>query len=372
MDNYPNIKNEYLVNDSIEITNEITNYFVSYLEWGNNMVNFIQNKSNNYVDVPLSFYPIAKNIRFVSSHMINNILNNKKSVIFNTNRHNEQIFWENELNRGPINPWLWCRGRILDENNKIKENYTNHEGWTYYFDSFSKESLSNNNYTEKTYIEPEEKYKMFFLYLACLKYTFVLNDKYLNMIKEYKEKVNWPDNSKILAVQIRRGDVSTKSGSKSCREYFSLNDYIEKIDKLLEKNNYDYIYISTDSEISELENDIKLVRPNWKLIFLPFKREDFFRMDENASILNNGYYQAQELEDSCRLNPDKIPFIVDTGLMDLYFISICQGYISTMSESEFSKLGWFLQIIEQKKITPYINMNTKKLNFDEKDALLLF
>ena len=212
---------------------------------------------------------------------------------------------------------------------------------------------------------------MFFLYLSCLKYTFILNDKYLNMINEYKKKVNWPDNSSILAVQIRRGEVCTKNGSKSCREFFSLNDYIEKIDKLLEKNNYDYIYISTDSEIDELKEEIHSLRPNWKLIFLPFKRENFFRMDEETELLDNGYYIVQDLEDSCRLHPEKIPFIVDTGLMDLYFISICQGYISTITESEFSKLGWFLQIIKQKKITPYINMNTKILNFDERDSLLL-
>jgi hypothetical protein len=304
--------------------------------------------------------------------MINNILNNKKSIIFNKIRKKENISWENELNRGPINPWLWSRGRIYDENNKIKENYTNYEGWTCYFNSFSNQSFINDRFIEKEFIEPEEKHKMFFLYLACLKYTFILNDKYLNMIKEYKEKVNWPNNSKILAVQIRRGEVCTKSGSKSCREFFSLNDYIEKIDKLMKNNNYDYIYISTDSEISKLENDIKLVRPNWKLIFLPFKRENFFRMDENASISDNGYYIPQDLEDSCRLHPENIPFIVDTGLMDLYFISICQGYISTITESEFSKLGWFLQIVKQEKITPFINMNSKKLNFDEKDSLILF
>lgn len=80
MDNYPVIKQEYLFEN-----NNISFYqnFNKNLQWGNNVINFIQNKSTVYDDLPLSFYPIAKNIRFVASYMLNNINNYKKSIIFN-------------------------------------------------------------------------------------------------------------------------------------------------------------------------------------------------------------------------------------------------------------------------------------------------
>jgi hypothetical protein len=78
-----------------------------------------------------------------------------------------------------------------------------------------------------------------------------------------------------------------------------------------------------------------------------------------------------DLEVFCTLEPDRIPFIVDSGLADLYFISMCQGYISTISVSEFSRCGWFLQLAVQGKLTPYINMNKEILDMTKKDKLLL-
>ena len=79
------------------------------------------------------------------------------------------------------------------------------------------------------------------------------------------------------------------------------------------------------------------------------------------------------MEDSCRQYPETIPFIVDSGLADLYFISICNGYISTLGESEFSRCGWYLQMAKQGILTPYIDVNSDKLPLDmnQLDKLLL-
>jgi hypothetical protein len=71
------------------------------------------------------------------------------------------------------------------------------------------------------------------------------------------------------------------------------------------------------------------------------------------------------------MEPNRIPFVVDSGIADLFFISQCKGYISTISVSEFSRCGWFLQIATQKKITPYIDMNNDILDVSKKDKLLL-
>ena len=350
MEKYPLFQKEYLLKNKTELNNNFKNninYFI-------NKINKIQNENNNLKEeIPLTFYPIAKNIRIVSSFMALNIINNKKSFIDNKARDDEEEYWIKNKNMKNWYPWLWAR-------NRIKNNFTCKEGWNFYFDSFNDKKI--NLKKEKYCLEPPENLKLFFNYLSCIKYTFDLNKIYMDKIEKIAEEIKWPLNSKILAVQIRRGETCNKEGTISDRPYFTLEQYIDKIDIMMEKNSYNYIYISTDS--NEEIDKIKNIRPKWKLLYLPIKREDFFRLkgDSVSSLI--------DLEVNCSNNPDKIPFIVDTALYDLYFISKCQGYISTMSISHFSLLGWYLQIAEQEKITPYINMNTEPLDMTNKNLLL--
>lgn len=349
MDNYPIFNKEYLN----EISDNITNNFKKYLHYTNDYVNKIQKESKKYNEIPLTFYPIAKNIRIVSSFMVKNILNGEKSYIDNKARDGEEDYWINGKNMESWYPWLWARGRI-------DNNYTNKEGWLYYFDSFN-EKIDINLESNET-LKPPDNLELFFLYLSSVKYTFKLNESYKKIINNLFYKINWPSDSKILAVQIRRGETCSKNCKISDRPCFDLDQYIEKIDLMLSQNNYEYIYISTDSD-EEIEI-IKLKRPNWKLLYLDINRKLFFRLNgESVSSL-------VDLEVSCSKNIDNIPFIVDTALYDLYFISKCQGYISTMSISHFSLLGWYLQISEQEKLTPYINMNIETLDMTKKNLLL--
>jgi hypothetical protein len=349
MDNYPIFNKEYLN----EISDNTTNNFKKYLHYTNNYINKISKESTKYSEIPLTFYPIAKNIRIVSSFMVKNILNGEKSYINNKAREGEEDYWINCKKMETWYPWLWARGRI-------DNNYTNKEGWLYYFDSFN-EKIDINLESNET-LKPPDNLELFFLYLSSVKYTFKLNESYKKIINNLVYKINWPSDSKILAVQIRRGETCSKNCKISDRPCFDLDHYIEKIDLMLSQNNYEYIYISTDSD-EEIEI-IKLKRPKWKLLYLDINRKLFFRLNgESVSSL-------VDLEISCSKNPDNIPFIVDTALYDLYFISKCQGYISTMSISHFSLLGWYLQISEQEKLTPYINMNIEPLDMTKKNLLL--
>jgi len=353
MNNYPIFEKEHL-----KIKND---NFIYYCNWANKFAQNVQFNSKNKKEVPLTFYPIAKNIRLPSSHMIQNILENKASFIDNNPRQGDISHWQNFLKRGNWYPWLWARGRI-------EGNYKNIDGWKFYFDSFTEKH--HKIYNNQEVKEPPNNQKIFFLYLACIKYTFQLNGKYMKIMNDYKKEMGWPTDKKILAVQIRRGETCTKDCSKGDREVIKLEKYIEEIELLLKNGDFEYIYISTDSN-EEIKN-IQKIKPHWKLIFLPIDRTIFFRMDNNAPPKKNGFSGvAIDLEDSCRLYPEKIPFIVDTGLADLYFISQCQGYISTLSEGEFSKCGWYLQMITQKCLTPYINLNTKEINMDNHDQLLM-
>lgn len=346
MENYPIFDNEYV----IEKDGELNNNFLKFLNYTDNLIDCIQFNSPNKNEIPLTFYPIAKNIRIPASFMAVNILNNSSSFLDNMPRSGEPSFWRDYKKMGDWFPWLWSRGRI-------EGNYKNIDGWSYYFDSFT--SSHKKIFNQGDLLKPPENILLFFTYLSCIKYTFQLNNKYSNMMDDFRNEMRWPVNSKILAVQIRRGDTCSKDGTLTDRPFFHLDKYIENIDKMLIHNNYEYIYISTDSneEISKL----KQLRPHWKLLYLPIDRNNFFRMNE----------EPIDLEVFCTLEPDRIPFIVDSGLADLYFISMCQGYISTISISEFSRCGWFLQLAVQGKVTPYINMNKEILDMTKKDKLLL-
>jgi len=338
--------------------NFATESFSCNLHWANNLVRNAQTQQSKQ-EVPLTFYPIAKNIRTAASYMAKNVLENKQSFIQNMSRSGEESFWSNTLNRGNWYPWLWARGR--------SDGQTNIDGWKYYFNSFTD---TKNTYETTNAIEPPENLKLFFVYLACIKFTFQLNEHYLQEMKEYACNMKWPESSEVLAVQIRRGETCTKDGSKTDRPFYHLDKYIQEIDEMLQHHAYEFIYISTDS--NEEIDKIKELRPQWKLLFLPVDRTKFFRMDPNAPSPSNEFSGiAQDLEDSCRLYPEKIPFIVDSALADLYFISKCQGYISTISVSEFSRCGWYLQLAFQEKLTPYINMNEGILDMNQRDKLLL-
>jgi hypothetical protein len=343
MESYPIFKKE-----NIDVNED--NNFSKYLSYTDKLVDDIQFNSIKKTEIPLSFYPIAKNIRFPASFMTVNILNNQSSFIENKARSMEEDFWKNYKQMGDWFPWLWARGRIPD-------NYTNYDGWKFYFDSFTNQSKRIANSNES--VEPPNHLMVFFTYLSCSKYVFQLNETYRQKMDEYMSLMDWPVESKILAVQIRRGETCTKDGSMTDRPFYHLQDYIEKITKMLESNRYEYIYISTDS--NEELNELKRLKPDWKLLYLPIDRSQFFRMN-NTPV---------DLEVFCCLEPQRIPFIVDSGLADLYFISKCQGYISTMSVSEFSRCGWFLQIATQNRITPYINMNDEVMDMRLRDKLLM-
>lgn len=351
MEQYPLFKQEHLEVDDP--------YFKSYLRFTDELVNQVQFYSNKTADIPLTFYPIAKNIRIPASYMAVNVLNQTASVLENQARVGEEAFWREHKKMGDWFPWLWARERLPG-------NYTNKEGWSLYFDSFTPLAKPIFSFTPLAKpilgqepiepIQPPPELLLFFTYLSCMKYVFQLNDVYRTKMEEYREQMKWPQ-GKVIAVQIRRGETCTKDGSVTDRPFYHLTKYIEEMDKLM--SGYEYIYVSTDSD--EEINELKRQRPEWKVLYLPIDRSQFFRMKETPV----------DLEVSCSLEPSRIPFIVDSGLADLYFISQCQGYISTLSVSEFSRCGWFLQMATQGKVTSYINMNDEPLNMENRDKLLL-
>ena len=331
--------------------------FKKYLSFCKSLVDSIQHSSMPNSEVYMSFYPIAKNIRFLSSFMTLNLLNNKKSVISHHARQGEPSFWQGNTSDNWY-PWLWARGRV-------SEPYSNDQGWAYYFTSFGQSHKKMLTH-EVEMIPPPQEYIVFFLNLACLLYTFQLTHSYMNQMELYKKQMNWPNKwsptqSRIVAAQIRRGETCTPTGSLvHDRPFIQLETYLEAIDEILESDDsFTHVYISTDS--NEEIDRIKQLRPTWSLLYLPIDRTQFFRMEE----------KAVDLEHFCVRNQERIPFIVDSALADLYFISQCHAFVATLTISDFARCGFFLQMATQERVTPYSNINGEAYDFRIKDRLLL-
>lgn len=285
--------------------------------------------------------------------MSHNLLNNRKTILGDISVPGEEAF----LSRLGVSwrPWVWARRAPMGCN------YTNLEGWYYYFKSFTNfhKEIELDESSEITEPETTEE-KMFYLYIASIKYVFNLNDKYSNFFK-FKERGFWPDNDKnILGVHIRRGDACGKNNEFICGKCFSVEKYIENIEKILEKNNYDYIYIATDSK-KEIEN-IQKAKPNWNILYLPIDRSQFLRPTT----------ERFDIEQKCLKNSNIIPFVVDTALLDLYFLNKCKGLVAPITTSEFSKLAWILQLSYHKTLHPYINLCSTNDNIFNLSEIIKF
>jgi hypothetical protein len=208
----------------------------------------------------------------------------------------------------------------------------------------------------------------FYVYLACILYTFRFNTVYQSLVDSYENEMKWPTNDKVLAIQIRRGETAPKNGNFARdREFFTLEQYVEKADILLKENpDMKYVYISTDSD-DEIDK-VRALRPEWNLLYLPIDRSKFWRYTGTRADGTGTF--SSDLENVCAREPERIPFVVDSALADLYFIARSHGYITTLP-SEFGRCGWFLQFAFQERITPYVNMNGQEIDFDKRDMLLM-
>jgi hypothetical protein len=333
MDTYPIFKVSHLEYKEDEQFKRNLNFF-------KNVVNIVQDSNNQNVgETYMSFYPIAKNVRFLATYMAHNIMQNKTSVISNNPRMGEGDFWKDRYNE-PWQPWFWARSMIEGD-------FSNEEGWNYYFDSFSSKSKKFTVVGDSESPSPEKT--TFFLMLACILYVHQLAEAHMTQINEYKQQMNWPS-TKILSVQIRRGEIYNKEGTEIFdRPFISIEKYAEKIDLILNANpDFTHVYVSTDSEeeISNLQN----IRPHWKILSLPIDRTKFFRLEG----------QPRDLEVFVRADMSSMAFITGTAIADIYFMGQCQAFVGTMANSAFSRLGFFLQMAIQEKVTPYYDMVEKE------------
>lgn len=229
-------------------------------------------------------------------------------------------------------------------------NSSNKESWENIFSPVEDNVAVEKEYNDKNILND------FFLYLSCIEHIFRLNSNFENSISPIIS--NLPDN-KICGLQIRRGEIVPKNGGSvsSCRPIYSIKDYVIGLRKICESLSTNKVFISTDSD----ETVDHLIRnyPEFDFIINNYDRSLFLRYD--------GKVDVPSLEIDLQSRPDLIKHYTETCIADLISLSRCNGYVGGMKYSEFGVCGWFLQMVKNKSITPYFNVEG---DFDMKNGPL--
>jgi hypothetical protein len=154
----------------------------------------------------------------------------------------------------------------------------------------------------------------------------------------------------VCGLQIRRGEIVPKDGNIDnawkIRDLFTLDQYMDATKKICNELGTNKIFVSSDSKetLEYLEKNYT----EYEFISNRYDRSLFVRFEGDSSNVS--------LERDLQLNPKLIKHYTETCLIDLYMLSQCQGFVGGMKHSEYGICGWFLQMAEQKCITPYYNL----------------
>lgn len=303
------------------------------------VINKTVSKSTSEGECHLSFYSVAKNIRFLSSYFYKSIKEGKKPIISNNPRPGEDFFWRQNTGNSWF-PWLWSRYK--------KENLDNFSAWNNYFNSFNFSHLDDVEINEVN---------DFYLYLSSIDYVFNLKSEFVESMDNKYKTFQWP-NEPVIGLQIRRGEIVTNDGdiNKSwnsrtglqhgSRPIFSIEDYMDGLKSINETYGYKYIYVSTDS--SETIDFLVKNYPEYTFLYNNYERTKFLRYDGNPNKV--------ALEFDIEKHPELTELYTESCLMDLYYLSNCKMYVGGMSHSEYGICGWFLQMVKQQSITPFYNV----------------
>lgn len=322
------------------------------------LINKIQTSTTNPGECFLSFYPLAKNIRFLSSYFFDNIQKGLKPKLSNNPRPGEDYFWKEKTQENSWYPWLWSRN--YKNNSSTKDSLNN------IFQDI--ERIVDISDFDQLYIENLKNYAIepLPLYLACLDHVFCLNQELENIIQNNELNYEWP-NEPVCGLQIRRGEIAKNTtntdGAWHGRKIYSLDEYMEKTKQICDILNTNKIFVSTDS--SETIDYLKEKYTDYTFFSNNYNKTLFIRYDTNWK---KEFVESPSLELQICKKPELIKHYTNSCLSDLICLSKCQGYVGGMSMSEYGICGWFLQMAKQKKITPYFNIEG---NLKEKNLLLL-
>ena len=281
----------------------------------------------------LSFYPVAKNIRFVSSSFYSSIKAGMRPYMSDHCRPGEDYFWT-EMTGMSWYPWLWTRY----ENPAVGEGCR--ASWGRLFMDIEDGVACTPG--------PADSAESLFLYLACLSHVFRFRPGFADRLMQ-AHRADFPEEP-VCGLQIRRGEIVPKGGNIEdawkIRPLYTIDEYMDGAKQVCDVIGARHIFLSSDS--SETIDYLRERYHNYNFIVNRYDRELFLRYQGDHSRVN--------LEADLQMNPGLTRHYTESCLIDLYMLARCKGYVGGMSYSEYGLSGWFLQMAEQKAITPYYNI----------------
>jgi len=303
----------------------------------------------------LSFYPISKNIRMISSIVAENLAKGHSTKFSKKAKRGEEKFVRQFLGWKTWYPWIWTR---WVSNNKL----SNLESWSIYFHFSYKNTRIKKQKLEILKVNQLEKiYAKIGIYVFAVSKVFQLNESTKNEIIKIIPNEFFNLNEKVIGVHVRRGEnISGENNIK--REgfvFFDLSIYFNEIRKVSQQLNTKKIYLCTDS--SEVIKFAKAELKEYKLLYSNIDRDRFFRPTSTEQV---------SLETLIANNSQMAKFYSITSIADLYALSKCDYIIGTVSISEFSKTAWYLAMAEKNSFVPFSSISGP-LDLNKSDSVYL-
>ena len=294
----------------------------------------------------LSFDPISKNIRFLSSAVAINWLSNKSTKFSNKARNGEDKFVKNQYGWESWYPWIYARQDCINVNNL--------DAWKLYFSSFSDGYVENNQSTQLN-TKPDESEK--------LKYTFPAVVSAMNKIFKFSLNARKEVNSNyfcdmpsdpVIGLHIRRGEIISEdeSWTRPGTPSFNIGDHVHAVRVMSEKLGTNKVFVATDSN-STIEK-IKEMLPDFEVFTSNTDRNHFYRIKPG---------EIYDMQNYIYSNPREASFYVHSSLSDLKYLSQCQGLVGKFS-SEFTFTAWLLAIGVQNKMIPFFDLHRAQTEID--------
>jgi hypothetical protein len=329
----------------------------------------VQANSRYSRGVHLTFRPLGKNLRLLSSAIRANADRNLRTVIEASGPANE--IHDLRAKGYEWSPWLWCRSGNATAQSATAESDAG-EGWSTLFrrpDS-NPTMLESKPLTMPTLGAAEPPFGRRHLervlkVAAAASYIFDPVDSIKLQLSEQKQKMGWPgQGERILGMHVRRGDAAVSRGEtytdkNSTRTSFALESYLQAADRLCAKYDIRHIFLATES--ADEIHRARAMRPQYVFMCLTHDR----------SIFPDLASSPQFIEEMTFEHPERARPLAISAILDLHFFSACHAFIGTFN-SEFSLLAWLLAIGQRRHLIPYISLSVpaKSRSLHPLDALL--
>ena len=264
------------------------------------------------MEAKLTFYPITKNIIFLSNQLVISILNDL-DLYFGNNEYikyyEKEFFAERDIN---VYPWLWSKTP-----SRTKETHT---GWELYFDMWNKQKITLTN-------------NLFMNVCLCSNEIFKPNARIQNIINQEIKKIVFKHKNIVFEKVISTSNII---------EIIKQNNFLD----------YD-IYIS--SEDKTIINELKQQLPQYNFI------NSEYLLDKEVVFSDNNHI---DIESFCYNNTKYIEDIVISAIIDLFFFQRSNIIIGPIFLSAFTYCGYILSCGYNKKQVTFIDPTTSRTDVE--------